>query len=522
MHKLFGLLRWVDDNILKLFVFFYIFFIPLYPKLPLKGINYTYIAIRWEDILIGIMVLVFCIQLVRRKFTLNRTFVLSIGLFWLAIFASFYFTAFIQKTLVYHQLGFLNTARRVEYLIIFFIVGATIRSKRDLYVYLDLLCFVALIVGVYGLGQKFLGWPAVQTMNPAYAKGYLLVLDANARISSTFGGHYDLAAYLVFLMPIVLAMSIIRKNIAYLVIFVIMLTDLILTASRISFGAYVVSVIPFLIVIRKPKLLIFIVIATGIVMVLSGSLTQRLSRTFQQKQVFVNEQTGDSTIAQQITASDLPAGNSSLMIDVHTAQVGTGGTYNIAKLNLKPGDINAVKSKILTDIRKEATLTGKVYTAQQEQLMVDQAFSKLTPVTTILPDISFATRLQVEWPRAVKAFVRYPLFGEGPSTITEATDNNYLRVLGEFGLAGTLTFFAVFTIIAWKGLKTALDAEPNEKILYFGFLFGLFAIMVNATYIDVFEASKDAYHLWLVAGMFMASIPFVIIKKNKNTAHEKN
>ncbi len=81
--------------------------------------------------------------------------------------------------------------------------------------YLVLVLFSLLLVNIYGIGQKFIGWPAVQTMNPEYAKGYLLYLSAEDRISSTFAGHYDLAAYLVFLMPIVLGFYFLKKNLYY-------------------------------------------------------------------------------------------------------------------------------------------------------------------------------------------------------------------------------------------------------------------------------------------------------------------
>src|SRR3989338_8815229 len=199
------LLNWLDNNLIKLLCIGYIFVIPLYPKLPVKMINYTYIAVRVEDFYVAALALIFFIQLLRKKITLQKKFLIPFLIFWVAVFTSFVWGFFVQKTILFKHLGLFHSLRRVEYMSMFFIFASSIRSKKDFLFYLRTVIFALFTVGVYGIGQKFLGWPAVQTMNPEYAKGYILILDANARISSTFGGHYDLAAYLVFVLPLVLS-----------------------------------------------------------------------------------------------------------------------------------------------------------------------------------------------------------------------------------------------------------------------------------------------------------------------------
>ena len=59
---------------------------------------------------------------------------------------------------------------------------------------------------MYGIGQKFYGFPIVSTMNEEFSKGYLLSLGEWSRISSTFAGHYDLAAYLVMTLAVIVAL----------------------------------------------------------------------------------------------------------------------------------------------------------------------------------------------------------------------------------------------------------------------------------------------------------------------------
>jgi len=143
---------------------------------------------------------------------------------------------------------------------------------------------------------------------------------------------------------------------------------------------------------------------------------------------------------------------------------------------------------------REATLSGEISSDQEAQYMATLA-ANLKPVNTVVSDISFATRLQIEWPRAINAFKKNPLLGTGPSSITEATDNDYLRWLGEFGILGTSLFLFIFYKLGrlvW-----------SKNIISLGFLFGLGALLFNATYIDVFEASKVAYTFWTVAGLFV-------------------
>src|SRR3989344_8754743 len=170
MERLIKWLGWLDDNLIKILTVGFIFLIPLYPKFPLKFIDYTYISIRLEDIYVAFLSLIFLAQLLRKKITLNKQFLFLMLLFWAAVMMSFLWGAFIQKTVIYKHLGFLHALRRVEYSLIFFIITSTIKSKKDFSFYLFSSLLTLLLVSLYALGQKFIGWPAVQTMNPEFAK----------------------------------------------------------------------------------------------------------------------------------------------------------------------------------------------------------------------------------------------------------------------------------------------------------------------------------------------------------------
>jgi O-antigen ligase len=331
-------------------------------------------------------------------------------------------------------------------------------------------------------------------MNPEYAKGYILILDATARISSTFGGHYDLAAYLVLMMPVTLACLFYFKNKWwYFLIFFISVFTLVLTASRVSYGAYIVSTMLFLLLMRKFKMLFVAILITVGLTLTSGNLTSRLTRTFQQKQVFIDKQTGQTTVPRKLDPAELPVGD---------FVPNTTNLTDITAFNLNSKDGQQALAQIRQEIRDEAFRNKRSMTREEEDALVAERLKNLQVVTTMLPDISFSTRLQVEWPRAIKAFLKNPILGKGPSSITEATDNDFLRWLGEFGLLGTLSFLAIFFIIS-KELWTAARQKNDESILFYGLLFGVGGLLINATYIDVFEASKIAYNFWMITGLFM-------------------
>jgi hypothetical protein len=527
MKKLISLLKKLDNNIVKILFIGFIFLAPLYPKLPIRMINYTYIAIRMEDFYIAIFGLIFLIQILRKKINLNKPFFLLIVLFWLANFASFFYGYYVQKTIIIQHLGFLHALRRVEYMFIFFVATSLVRSKEDLFYYLKFCLFVLFLVVIYGIGQKFLGWPAVQTMNPEYAKGYLLFLTPEARISSTFAGHYDLASYLIFMMPIVLGYFFFRNQIKYFLLFCLSIFALVLTASRISYGAYIASSLIFLLVFKKFKYFLIALVITALLTVSSKNLTSRISRTFQVKQIYVNQETGQVVVPQVISTKELPAGSYYIPIKNKggASSIGVNDLFETTSSGKIKADKFLVKQQLLEDIRWEASRSGRKLSQEEEDRIIASIAASLKPINTIVSDISFATRIQTEWPRAIRAFMRNPILGLGPSAITEATDNDYLRWLGETGLVGTGLFLALLFMISKRITQSAFLQKNGTKILYFGYIFALLGLMINATYIDVFEASKMAFQYWIITGMFVGSIALnskVKIQKSKVQVKIKN
>lgn len=430
--------------------------VPLYPKFPSFNIPGTYVAIRAEDFLLGGLAIFWLFYLFNHRSTrfdarragffkssFNKALLIFFGVGLLSLLSGLLIT----KTVDWH-IGLLHWARRIEYVIPFFIALAATKSIGRVRFFGETLFIVSFIAFLYGAGQIYAGLPVISTQNEEYSKGIALVWTQGARLHSTFAGHYDLAAYLALVFPIMFAFLFVIKNWSYriLLFVVIMLPSFWLlarTESRISFIAYLLGVTVSLWFIRK-KLFILPVIILSIAAVF-----------------FVS----DLGVKYRYT------------IDVYKQKI-----INNNLLNFAPGRVWAQENAINTP---------------QE--------SYPTPVDE---DISTSIRTNVEWPRAVRAFSKNPLLGTGYSSITLATDNDYLRLLGEVGLVGALAFLLVILKIidgAGQFLRRAKTIDINSAFVA-GFMGSFAATLFNATFIDVFEASKVAIIFWALAGIAVALV----------------
>lgn len=260
---------------------------------------------------------------------------------------------------------------------------------------------------------------------------------------------------------------------------------------------------------RKFRFFVFTAILTAALMFVTGDLSKRFAQTFQFKQVFVNLQTGDVVIDQTITTRELPAGGFEIPL------LSKKGKKTARQVVLDEKTKKEILEIAREQARKEALREGRTPTNKEAEKRARQIAGLINVKNTVLCDISCSTRLQVEWPRAIASFIQNPLFGTGPSSITEATDNDYLRWLGELGLLGTVLFVYILYSLVYTIIQTAKKASQDQKYLFLGFLFGLFALFINATYIDVFEASKVAYSFWLMAGLVVGQAALV---RNSNVS----
>lgn len=209
------IINWIKENPLLLFTLFLFAFIPLYPKLPLLDIKNTWVYIRIEDFIIVLAWVIFGIAYLKKKATVNTPLSIPILIFWIiGGIATLNGILFIFPKLanVFPHLAVLNFLRRVEYLSVFFLAYTAVKKKQAITPIIIVLFLTMLAVFVYGIGQRLWGFPAFETMNEEFAKGIPLRLSALSRVPSTFAGHYDLAAYLILLIPVLGSMIFGYKN----------------------------------------------------------------------------------------------------------------------------------------------------------------------------------------------------------------------------------------------------------------------------------------------------------------------
>ncbi|HSW87857.1 MAG TPA: hypothetical protein VLG12_01720 [Candidatus Saccharimonadales bacterium] len=530
------LLQFLDNYLLKIGVSLVIAFIPLYPKLPSIAVSNTWVYIRLEDFLITAVVVIWFIQLLRKKVSIPIPLSIPFAIYWFIGLCSLIFSIlFIGPHLAnfFPKIAALQYARRIEYMILFFVGFSSVRNKKDIRDYLIILSLTIVGVLLYGLGQRFylpfwaafpdfarqfpFCFPSFQTGNEEFAKGIPLCLPQDARITSTFGGHYDLAAYLVVIIPVIVGIFAMAKKfwvrILSGIVSVGSIMLLIFTASRISFAAYIIGTAITLIFLKRKRYILPILIISFILLgAFSGSLAKRFLETIRFTSIVTNNQGQVVGVDQSTLPADLQnkiAKNSAIEANVPTQNLPTGSSFITLPSAHTPvaTSVAVVKTKLTAEQIKRLNLAngGVELSTVSGNFLVQKA---------LVYDISFTTRFQGEWPNAWAAFMRNPALGSGYSSITLAADNDYLRTLGESGFLGLGSFlfiFIFFGILLKETVPQMKDA--NEKGLVLGLSGGVIGLFINASLIDVFEASKVAESLWILLGIGAGSIFFYTTKK---------
>lgn len=503
------------------------------PKIPLFDVIPGYIVrARIEDVFILFAGIIFLVQLVRQKVTIKSP------LTWFFIFyavvgiLSMLSAMFVVQTLPLNALHigkmFLHYARRLEYFSVFFIFFTLVRRIKDMRLVYVALGIIMLGITIYGYGQKYLYWPVYSTMNREFSKGIKLVLTKHARVPSTFAGHYDMAAFSMLILTLILAAFFLVKQraakIFLLAVFVSSFWLLILASSRSSFLAYLLSMATLVVLIGIYKHSLWWTISRGIivigvslfVMVSFGDLSSR----FSQLEIFKNIKMAFSGLLSPVTNQP----DNSIAIEpldktdqMPIPQPTVTPQPKSTTTSLPPDVYETIPDyKIIT-----ATVGGKQV---QKVIEVPREFS----ACTFQYGLSACIRFDTLWPRAVRGFVRNPLLGSGYSTLTkankdefteaESTDNDFLRNAGETGILGLIGFFGPIFVLFWYVIKTLRkDQDPLVAAFLLGLMAGSLGLFFNALYIDVFEASKVAFMYWSLVG-----VAFAIMKTLETASLERN
>lgn len=520
------LLAWLDQNLLAILAGFLLVFIPLYPKLPLFDAIPGYIVrIRIEDFLILFTTIIWGIQLLRGKARWHKTLTKIIGAYiifgLLTTLSAMFLTKTVPLSFVHVAKLYLHYFRRIEYFSLFFIAFSAVKNTRQAKALILSILGVLIAVTIYGYGQKYFYWPVYSTMNREFAKGWRLYLTEHARVPSTFGGHYDAAAYTMMAVIIALAILFLAKNKWIKLVAgagsLMGLWLLILTASRTSFIGYLMgatALMALALFIKNWKWVVprwLMVMSLSLFVMLSfGDLSERYTQLLGLNKV--RDQFKSALFSQKV-----PKPDNYISVDELAKVTSPSDT---PPTPVKPGDGGP------------AGLPADVY--EEIPINVPELDEKGQPTGNYVPGertfsenaykygLSAAIRLDALWPRAIAGFMKNPLLGAGYSTLTkesveqfteaESTDNDFLRALGETGLLGFITFFGAIVAIGWYAFKAGLKSkEPLFKAYLLGFVAASMALLLNAFYIDVFEASKVALSFWGMAGIALA-LPYIEAK----------
>lgn len=538
ISKLLKWFEWLDRNILLLLVSVLIVLIPLLPKIPLADILPGYIVrVRTEDFLIALAFGLWGVQLLRRKVSLQTPLTKIILAYLVIGFLSSVSAIFITKTVpqsvIHVQKLFLHFFRRVEYFSLFFLAASAVRSVQQIKRLLALFLFAVFAVNVYGLGQKYLYWPVYSTMNREFSKGLRLFLTEHARVQSTFGGHYDYAAFLVIGLPFVLAMLFTVKNrwmkFGLFFTYLAGLWGMMMTASRSSFLALVLSfVILFVYWLRVNGFVwslirgVFAMSMMFVFLFTFGSMSERFAQIFKGNESYASLQ---ATIDQMKSKAQLPLvapPKEGISIDDVNRAAEEAAKKALAQQAQKEGVIDVTDTmpsvgagqNLPADVYENipaAVISTKSAEGKDIEVVIPRVFSENAHKL----GLSAAIRLDTLWPFAIRGFLRNPLLGSGYSTLTkysigefteaESTDNDFLRTLGETGALGFITFYGTMIVGLRYMIKTAKAAKDKLYSLYAVIMVAVTAgLFVNAIYIDVFVSSKIIQTYWILTGLGIA------------------
>lgn len=485
-----GSLGWISNNLLFAASLSLIAFIPLYPKIPLFDILPGYIVrARLEDVLLIVTGIIWLFQAIKNQKDWRSGYLGLVGFYAGAGLISILLGIFLLQTIPGELLHIgksgLHFFRYLEYFSIFFFVFSAIKNTKQMKIALITLAVTTALVIGYGIGQKYAHLPLYSTMNREYSKGQAFYLQPGEKVQSTFGGHYDLAAFLVVVLPLLfsLSLALLPKKKKDILIFsslqIIQLGGVWLlfeTGSKTALISYFFGMIVTIFLHLKR---------------VKNKRTKRLA--------FVA-----STIA---------------FLAFMAIFMLTFGKKTTEKLTTLVRSSFQTQENALPEDLIGTGMELKKYTTTSpdgEVTVVEKLEESTWSPNALRYGISMGIRLDTLWPQAIRGFVANPLFGSGYGTLSklengqfteaDSTDNNYLRTLGETGLIGFVSFYGLVMICIFQVGKSLRDKKGILAGLGIGYIASASGLLINALYIDVFASSKVALTFWALSGLTLASL----------------
>lgn len=494
MQKIFA---WLDEYLLLGLTLFLVAFIPLWPKIPLiQPIPGYIVRIRLEDLFVGLTAIVYAVQLLRKKISIKTPLTQWMVFYVVIAFFSLLSAFFIIHTLPTFQphvlKAFLHLFRYIEYFSLFFFAFSAVKKPEHAKWFAMVFGGVVIVAALYGFGQKYFRLPVYSTMNYEFSSGEALELvTSESRVQSTFAGHYDFAIYMSLLLPFILAFFYSKQTkkarIFTAIVFVFAIWSLIVSGLRIAFVSYMVMSI----------------VVTAQIAMRQESWKEK-SVWFLTRIVAVG---GFTLLMFLVFGSNLQALLSHALSGLFG---GASQTQSIDKTIISQYQLPVPKDQV-----EEYRINGGTKPQELSGCALER-------------EISLCIRLESLWPEALRGFLRNSLLGSGYSSLNkrdfyhlseaDGTDNNYLRLLGETGLLGFLSFFGIILVAARHAFAELKKNTPSS--LAIGFIGLLCGLLINALLFDVFAASKVAFGLWAITGVCLGMWKLEKSKTSKRT--EKN
>ena len=154
----------------------------------------------------------------------------------------------------------------LTYLFIPVVIISIIRSKEDLYYFIDSIIFIATVVGIFGLIEIATSYNFFQQLAPSY-DFFIQYRYGMLCIMGPFGQHIGYGLYVAFILSLIVYRINTRShNALYYISYAILLINLIFSFSKTAWVLFIITHIYFLYKRGAVKLLMFILVLVAIML----------------------------------------------------------------------------------------------------------------------------------------------------------------------------------------------------------------------------------------------------------------
>jgi len=476
----------------------YIAFVLVFPKISLIQISNFATPVRLEDFLLLIILVLFAFK---KNFLKNFSRVLSSPVSLLII--SWLSLMFVSTTynVVFNHLSvssYMFVLRFVEYAALFYLGYTTVSTKKFRSVCFNVLVAVGILVSA---------WALLQIMGVAggFGGGFYqyTYIKGTDRAFASFSGPYELAGFLIVLIPITAAMFVVAKNLKsklfYLVALVAAIMAMGFSGARFPVICAFLAVLSLGLARRELKYRLTVGVLALMTLIMPFFVSDTLVLRFQflagTFEGFRKEEAARWSLQEQEIQEELL----SPVVEEEEAAVGE----KVVTGEIPQGEVLEVKE--VKEGRVSLFLRGltektSVFVAGVEERR--SAFVKRIGEKGALlleklkeTDPSLRWRLGETWPRAIAKVKSNPLLGGGMGSIGVGLDGEYATLLGETGILGLVVFIVLLRKIITETLK-----KVRGNILAFTLISVTIGLAANAIFADIFRASKIAFLFWYLVG----------------------